>query len=84
MSGSGGDFMVWGMRQFSLVAIIPGGHCPRGNFPRRQLSLQQIVWRGNIRRQLYGGGQFFVEAGLRCFYGLNAHIQILNRLTNYF
>ena len=30
--------------QFSTGAIILGGNCPGGNFPRGQLSLGVIVW----------------------------------------
>ena len=80
-----GGGILWCGRQFFLVAVILGGHFRGGviflgdSYPWGQLSGGAIIW-----GQLYGGEQFSAEASLRCFYSLNAHFEILNRLTYYF
>ena len=81
--GGGGDFMVW--ETIFLGGSYPWGSFPGGviflgdSYPWGQLSGGAIIW-----GQLYGGEQFSAEASLRCFYSLNAHFEILNRLTYYF
>ena len=54
----GGDFIVW-------EAIFLGGNYFRGSFsggyfPRRQLSLRTIVWKGNHSGAIFRGGKFEV------------------------
>ena len=73
----GGNFPWW---QLSSL----GGHFWGVIFLGDSYPLGQLSGGAIIRGQLYGEGQFSVEASLRCFYSLNAHFQILNRLINYF
>ena len=65
----------WGGWDFMVWETIFLGD----SYPWGQLSGGAIIW-----GQLYGGEQFSAEASLRCFYSLNAHFEILNRLTYYF